>query len=128
MFKKIDHVEIVPSNMDRTIDFYTRILGFSVKSRRKMEGPGQPMDEIAYVEKNGSMIEFLTMKQATPAAHDLSRVGYRMMAIEVDDMDKAIAYLKSKGVPVSQEPRLLGKSKRAEIKDPDGISIELRQW
>ncbi|GEM_PF-6342159 len=38
MFKKIDHIEIVPSNMDRTIEFYTKILEFNTKSRRKMEG------------------------------------------------------------------------------------------
>ena len=50
------------------------------------------------------------------------------MAIEVDDMDRAIEYLKSKGVSVSWGPVTLGTSKRAEIKDPDGLSIELRQW
>jgi glyoxylase I family protein len=50
------------------------------------------------------------------------------MAIEVDDMDRAVQYLKGKGVEVSWGPVTLGTSKRAEIKDPDGLSIELRQW
>ncbi len=128
MFKKIDHIEIVPSNIDRTIEFYTKVLGFSVKSRRKMEGvPDNPIDEIAYVELNGSVIELLSMKNPAPLPKE-PKIGYRMMAIEVEDMNKAIAYLKSKGVEISQESRNLGKSKRAEIKDPDGLSIELRQW
>ena len=51
-----------------------------------------------------------------------------MIAIEVEDMDKAVEYLKAKGVEISSGPVVLGKSKRAEIKDPDGLSIELRQW
>ncbi len=51
-----------------------------------------------------------------------------MFALEVEDMDEAITYLKSKGVVISVEPVNLGKSKRAEIKDPDGLTIELRQW
>jgi glyoxylase I family protein len=50
------------------------------------------------------------------------------MAIEVDDMDEAIEYLKGKGVEVLREPVKIGTSRRAEIKDPDGLSIELRQW
>jgi predicted enzyme related to lactoylglutathione lyase len=52
-----------------------------------------------------------------------------MMAIEVEDMDEAIAYLKTKGVAASFGPmNLPDGSKRAEIKDPDGLGIELRQW
>jgi len=31
-------------------------------------------------------------------------------------------------VEITWGPITLGKSKRAEIKDPDGLSIELRQW
>ena len=47
------------------------------------------------------------------------------MAIKVDNMEEAIAYLKGKGVEISVEPvSLPGGSKRAEIKDPDGLGIE----
>ena len=31
MFKKIDHVEIVTNDLDRTVDFYTNMLGFNTK-------------------------------------------------------------------------------------------------
>lgn len=54
-------------------------------------------------------------------------IGYRIVALEIEDMDKAIVYLKSKGVEISMGPVNLGNSKRAYIKDPDGLSIELRQ-
>ena len=33
MFKRIDHVEIVTDQLDRTVQFYTEVLGFTVKAR-----------------------------------------------------------------------------------------------
>ena len=32
MFKRIDHVEIVTDQLDRTVQFYTEVLGFTVKA------------------------------------------------------------------------------------------------
>ncbi len=125
LFKRIDHVEIIPSNIDKTIDFYTNILGFKIKERFRVDRP--PLAEIAFLQLNDSMIELLSFKNASPPAV-APQVGFRMMAIEVDDMDKTIAYLDTKGVKITNGPRLMGKSKRAEIKDPDGLAIELRQW
>ena len=46
MFKKIDHVEITPSNMDRTIRFYTDIFGFTAEMRKKVDSP--PLEESAF--------------------------------------------------------------------------------
>jgi catechol 2,3-dioxygenase-like lactoylglutathione lyase family enzyme len=34
MFKRIDHVEIVTDQLDRTEQFYTEMLGFTVKAPR----------------------------------------------------------------------------------------------
>jgi glyoxylase I family protein len=126
MFKRIDHMEIVPRDMDKAIAFYTEVLGFKFKERRKVGNP--PVEEIAYLTLNDTMLEMLTGKIPAPLPTAPLQLGYRMMAIEVEDMDRAVEYLKSKGVTISRPPMLLGKSKRAEIKDPDGISIELRQW
>lgn len=126
MFKRIDHVEVIPRDMDKTIDFYTKVLGFGMKSRVKHETG--PMREIVYLTLGDTMLELLTVHNPRESTPDTSRVGYRMMAIEVDDMDRAFEYLKTKGVSPSRGPVTLGTSKRAEILDPDGNSIELRQW
>jgi len=40
MFKRIDHVEIVMDQPDRTMQFYTEVLGFTVKSRDRIERSG----------------------------------------------------------------------------------------
>lgn len=126
MFKRIDHVEIVPLDMEKTVRFYIDILGFKLKERRKVQI--HPLEEVIYLTLNDTMIELLSVKGVTPAAASPWQAGYRMIALEVEDMDKAVEYLKGKGVEISRPPVALGKSKRAEIKDPSGLSIELRQW
>ena len=126
MFKKIDHIEIIPQKLERTIAFYTEILGFKIKQRQRVGMP--PLEEVVYLELNGTVIELLSIKDAVPVSPVPWQVGYRMMAIEVEDMDAAVEYLRNKGVEISKAPVTLGKSKRAEIRDPDGLSIELRQW
>ena len=126
MFKRIDHVEIIPGNTDITINFYTNILNFKVKERKQIDKP--PMKEVIFLELHDTTIELVSVQNPSPRSSDPWQIGYRMFALEVEDMDEAIAYLKSKKVEISLEPVNLGKSKRAEIKDPDGLSIELRQW
>ena len=39
MFKRIDHVEIVTDQPDQTVQFYTEVLGFTVKARDRISRP-----------------------------------------------------------------------------------------
>jgi catechol 2,3-dioxygenase-like lactoylglutathione lyase family enzyme len=126
MFKRIDHVEITTGDMEKTLDFYTKILGFKIKERNPMNRP--PLKEIVYITLGDTMIELLAFDNPAPLSTVAPQIGYRMMALEVEDMDKAVAFLKSKGVEISRPPVAIGKAKRGEIKDPNGLSIELRQW
>ncbi|NUO08864.1 MAG: VOC family protein [Candidatus Brocadia sp.] len=126
MFKRIDHVEIIPCNLEKTMSFYTDILGFRIKQRYKIDV--SPLAEVVYLELNDTVVELMRVKEPVPASQNPWQIGYRALAIEVDDMDETIKYLNDKGVAVTWGPVISGKSKRAEIKDPDGLIIELRQW
>ena len=126
MFKKIDHVEIIPGDFEKTIGFFTEILGFKIKRRMEIAHP--PMKEIAFLELNGTFLEIISVKNPSPPSTEPWQVSYKRIALEVEDMDKAIEFLKSKGVTITQESRTLPTSKRAEIEGPDGLSVELRQW
>jgi glyoxylase I family protein len=126
VFKRIDHIEIVPRNLDRSIAFYKEHLGFKIRQRQKVEAP--PLEEVVYLELGGTVLELVSVRNPASASVEPWQVGYRMMAIEVEDMDRAIERLKKKGVEVVWGPVVLGRSKRAEIRDPDGLPIELRQW
>jgi catechol 2,3-dioxygenase-like lactoylglutathione lyase family enzyme len=130
MFKRIDHVEIVTDQPARTVQFYTEVLGFTVKfcDRVERSGLGVPID-LVYLELGGTVVELISYDGATvdPAPQN-EHLGYRMIALEVDDMQKAADYLKAKGVDIVWGPRVRETYARAEIRDPNGNHIELRQW
>ena len=126
MFKRVDHVEIVPVNAERTIDFYVNIIGFKIKSRNEVKLP--PMREVIYLELGDTVLEIISADNPKPKSEISWEVGYRGIALEVEDMAKAIDYLKGKGIAIALEPVDLGDSFRGEIRDPDGLMIELRQW
>ncbi len=125
MFKGIDHVELVPSDFEKSLNFYTGILGFKIQRQWKAERP--PLEEIAFIELNGSVIELFSVKGPAPVSTEEWQIGCRKFAIGVDDVDKAIEYLKTRGVEISREPVTVGTLKVAGIKDPDGLTIELIQ-
>ena len=126
MFKRIDHVEIIAKDFDASLKFYTEILGFKVK--QQMQVDAAPLQEIAYLELGDTVLELMRVDEPTAVDDDDWRMGYRMMALEVEDMDKALWYLAGKGVAITWGPVKIGPSKRVEIHDVDGFPIELRQW
>ena len=126
MFKRIDHVEIVPSDAAKTIDFYVNVLGFRVRNRIPVKMP--PMREVVYLQLGDTVLEIIDAADPAPKSESPWQVGYRGMALEVEDMATAVAYLKGKGVAIAREPVDLGDSLRGEIRDPDGLIIDLRQW
>jgi glyoxylase I family protein len=130
MFKRIDHVELTVDNPDETIAFYTGVLGFRVRSRDRIDRSalGVPLN-LAYLELGGTTIEVIHYEGLKPApAPQGDHLGYGIIALEVDDMQKALDYLKTKGVECTWGPRTRERYARAEIRDPNGHSIELRQW
>jgi glyoxylase I family protein len=126
IFKRVDHVEIVPRNAEETIDFYVNVLGFKIKNRKEMKVP--PMKEVIYLELGDTVIEIISADNPKAKSTNSWEVGCRGIALEVEDMAKAVDYLKSKGITIAREPVDLGDSFRGEIRDPDGLIIELRQW
>ena len=131
MFKRIDHVEIVTDQPERTVAFYTEVLGFKLRARDQVPVPGGNAKlNLAYLELGGTTVELLSYEgvNVAPAPKE-EHLGYRMIALEVEDMNAAIEFLKTKNVPVVWGPRRReGQYARAEIADPNGYHIELRQW
>ena len=130
MFKRIDHIEIVTDQLNRTVQFYTEVLGFRVKARDRIErsGLGVPID-LVYLDLGGTVVELISYDVASvDPAPEKEHLGYRMIALEVDDMQKTIDDLKSNGVDVVWGPRVRETYARAEICDPNGYRIELREW
>src|ERR1700730_12741034 len=106
MVKRIDHVEIVTDQPEITEQFYTDVLGFTVKARDRVERSslGVPID-LVYLDLGGTVVELITYEGAEiDPAPQKEHLGYRMIALEVDDMQKATDYLKTKGVDIVWGP------------------------
>lgn len=129
MFKRIDHVEIVTDKPDETIAFYTDVLGFTVRERGRVPvGPDKALN-LVYLDLGGTTVELMTWENVPTAPKpELEHFGYRMIAIEVEDMKEALAYLKAKGIEPVWGPNYRDTYARAEIADPNGYRIELRHW
>ena len=87
-----------------------------------------PMREVIYLELGDTVIEIISADDPKPKSEASWEVGYRGIALEVEDMAEAVNYLKGKGIAITRAPVDLGDSFRGEIRDPDGLIIELRQW
>jgi len=130
MFKRIDHIELLTAQPDRTVAFYSDVLGFRERERLRIPGtPSGPLD-LVYLELGGTTLEVMCYPEATaiPPRASEQRLGWQCLALEVEDMDAALAALNAKGVATAWGPMKRRDYARAEIRDPDGNPIELRQW
>jgi len=131
MFKRIDHIELLTAQPDRTVAFYSDVLGFRERERLRIPGtPSGPLD-LVYLELGGTTLEVMCYPEARPpipARASEQRLGWQCLALEVEDMDAALAALNAKGVATAWGPMKRPDYARAEIRDPDGNPIELRQW
>ena len=128
MFKRIDHVEIVTDKPGETEAFYIQVLGFRVKARDRIERPGSALG-LVYLDLGGTVVELISYEGVpVDPAPQTEHLGYRMIALEVDDMQQTAAELREKGVDIVWGPMVRDTYARAEICDPNGYHIELRQW
>jgi catechol 2,3-dioxygenase-like lactoylglutathione lyase family enzyme len=130
MFKRIDHIELLTAAPERTIAFYVNVLGFRERQRMRIpETPSGPLD-LMYLELDGTTVEVMCYPEAKsiPCRAAEQRLGWQCLALEVDDMDGALNLLTENGVEVTWGPVKRPDYARAEIRDPDGNPIELRQW
>jgi catechol 2,3-dioxygenase-like lactoylglutathione lyase family enzyme len=129
MFKRIDHIELLTATPDRAVAFYTGVLGFAERERSRVQTPTGPLD-LVYLELGGTTVEVMCYPEAKaiPPRATEQRLGWQCLALEVEDMDRAVSALEAKGVKVAWGPMKRPDYARAEIRDPDGNPIELRQW
>jgi lactoylglutathione lyase len=122
------HASIRTSNMERSIDFYTRFLGLAVLSRREIT---QNNAEIAFLrdpQANGATLEltfYRDQKKFSQADYE-DRV-FDHLAFEVKDMNRTIQAMRNAKVTITDEPFKLSPpgSLIAFVEDPDGTLIEL---
>lgn len=124
---RILHSMLRVGNLERSIAFYTEVLGMQVLRR---EDYPQGKFTLAFVgyqpEKDGAVLE-LTYNYGVESYDQGTAFGH--IAIEVDDAYQACERVKQQGGKVLREagPMLHGTTVIAFIADPDGYKIEFIQ-
>ena len=118
----IDHVAIVVSDMDRSIEFYNGVLGLTILKDGRNDG-GEKKSFLG--TKDHTLIALTEDKKLN---RDKSQVveSVAHVAFKVDDVEKASKALKSKGVTFIEEKiEKDGQIKAYHFLDPDGLELEI---
>jgi len=124
MKAKFMYVGIRVTDLQKSIDFYTKVLGMTVTGRGKMEktkGETVALES----EKDGFLLELNYYGKDSPFnTKYVVGEGLDHLAFKTDDFDKALEEAKKSGHRTTLEMKVDG-SRWAYIEDPDGIWIEL---
>jgi lactoylglutathione lyase len=118
---KLLHTRMRVSDMDRTIDFYTRVLGLEV-IERKTSPRGS---HLAFLRTPNSeeLIELCSFPPSGPVRVQEDLVH---LAFQVDSLDDTMEALRRLGVRITDGPTTTSSGSRFIFIDaPDGYEVEL---
>jgi len=118
------HTMIRVGNLQRSIDFYTQVLGMKLLRQKEYPEGRFTNTFVGYDDESKTAVLELTYNWDT-AKYDMGS-GYGHVAIEVDDAYKTCAEVKKRGGKVTREPGPMkhGTTVIAFVEDPDGYKIE----
>jgi glyoxylase I family protein len=147
MITKLNHANVIVSDLERSKKFYTEILGLEVLMATEIDeaqfakGVGISGAKVkgAFLQVPGTptvieMFEYTAPHRSKDLAHDRlpSDVGIGHLAFEVDELDAVYERLKVRGVPFVSPPVTIPDSHKdvggvrfCYFNDPDGILLEL---
>ena len=153
-FRGINHLALVSSDMARTVDFYSGVLGMALTKTIELPGGGQ---HFFFDCGNGDSLAFFWFPHAPPGVPGVSQPAHRpdrgdivsahgsmnhvAFNVEADQIDACVAALTEAGVDCTQvvnhDNSEWGVSREQTddvfvrsvyFSDPDGISLEIAAW
>jgi catechol 2,3-dioxygenase-like lactoylglutathione lyase family enzyme len=135
-----NHTSFTVSSLDRTVAFFTGCLGFQLISRaprdpkiiRKVTGVDGAEMEIAFVRGPGHVVELIEYKAPASKGRVQARpcdTGFAHLALDVDDVDAAVAAAAGYGVVAINPPVAIDQGpnqgkKVVYLRDADGVTLE----
>ena len=121
----LEHINMTVANLDRSIDFYSRLFGWKVRWR------GETSDGklAAHVGDDRSYLALFEARDHTPPppqkSYDL--VGLNHFGFVIDDLDAVKLRLSELGIE-SKSDQTYDPGRHLYFHDPDGVEIELVQY
>ena len=122
---RILHTMLRVGDLDRSIRFYTDVLGMKLLRRKDYPDGEFTLAFLGYGEESEEAVIELTYNWGVEH-YDLGN-GYGHVALEVDDVYRATEAIRERGGKILREagPMNAGTTIIAFVEDPDGYPIEL---
>ncbi|MGB5775786.1 MAG: lactoylglutathione lyase [Sedimenticolaceae bacterium] len=122
---RILHTMLRTADLDRSIKFYTEILGMRLLRQKDYPDGEFTLAFIGYGDETDSSVIELTYNWGVDS-YDMGN-AYGHIAIEVDDVYGATEAIQARGGKILREagPMNAGTTIIAFVEDPDGYPIEL---
>lgn len=146
---RINHINLVVADMDRSVAFYTDVLG--MRTTFEVNLTGEWIDTVAGLPDiqarcvflapsgGGARLELLEYRSPVGTDPDENRLpntgGLRHYALEVENLDSWYERLREAGADIVSPPVMVpfrivdGVQKRLfYLRDPDGVIVELCEY
>ncbi len=122
---RILHTMLRVGDLDRSLDFYTRVLGMKLLRRKDYPDGKFTLAFVGYGDESAAAVLELTHNWGVDK-YELG-TGYGHVALGVDDVHAAVEKIRAAGGKVVREPGPMkhGSTMLAFVEDPDGYRIEL---
>jgi glyoxylase I family protein len=125
----VHHVDLVVSSIERSLAFYTELLG-PLGFHRISEVEGERGETIWYLSGPGTSVG-LREAQSESGDYDRYRIGLHHLAFEAvsrSDVDERAAWLRARNVELESEPQeytYIPGYYAVFFYDPDGLKLEI---
>jgi catechol 2,3-dioxygenase-like lactoylglutathione lyase family enzyme len=117
------HINIKVSNLDRSLHFYERVLGFRLVYDNSAK---RAQDRVLIGIVAGTALELTLPGDGISTPRDATSAGYSCITFSVPDVDAAYAALLAEGVACEGSLTTLDTGTRlAFFRDPDGNLLEV---
>jgi lactoylglutathione lyase len=122
------HTMVRVFNLDKSVDFYTRLLGMKLLRKRDVPEGKYSLAFVGYGDEATSTVIELTYNWDQKEPYAIG-TGFGHLAVGVPDVYAACEKLAKEGVKITRAPGPVkfGTTVIAFIEDPDGYKIELIQ-
>ena len=120
------HTMLRVKDLDKSIHFYTKILGMSLLRQHNFESGRFTLAFVGYGSEETDAVLELTFNWDETSGYELGR-GYGHIALGVPDIYSTCEQLREAGAKIIREPGPMkhGSTIIAFIEDPDGYQVEL---